>query len=59
MKQRLAAIIRGERSLGNAVSPLKTKRDVRTRAMKKAWATRKRMASSRSVTIHQHVTGNR
>ena len=48
MKQRLSSLIRGERLLTNAVSPLKTKRGVRTKAMKKAWITRKRMQQARS-----------
>ena len=48
MKQRLSILIRSGCNLGNAVFPLKTKRGVRTKAMKKAWITRKRMQQARS-----------
>lgn len=50
MSQRLASMIRNECFFVNAVSPLKTKRGVRSKAMKRAWQTRKRMRRSRSMT---------
>lgn len=51
MTQRLSELLREQCFLGNAVSPLKTKRGVRSKAMKKAWATRKRFKTSRSRTM--------